>query len=128
VKLSDDYSTGTFDPLPYRAGWKKRSREVQKRVEERFACAQKFLPELVRSFLAIDPELQKIILFGSLARGIPKREDFDIDIGVRSDRYFALVGWALRQEWKIDVVDLDSISESFLEDIESKGVVLYEKN
>ncbi|HOV37549.1 MAG TPA: nucleotidyltransferase domain-containing protein [Spirochaetales bacterium] len=128
MKLSDGYSTGTFDPSPYRDGWKKRSREVQKRIEERFARVQEFLPELIRSFLAIDPELQKIILFGSLARGMPKREDFDIDIGVRSDRYFALVGWALRQEWKIDVVDLDSISESFLEDIESKGVVLYEKN
>lgn len=71
--------------------------------------------------------MQKIVLFGSLAWGKPKRLDFDIDVAVRSERYLKLVSWTLDQTWKIDLVDLDQVSGSVLEGLEETGVVLYEK-
>jgi predicted nucleotidyltransferase len=117
-----------FDPEPYRKEWKKRSDWADRQNEERFAEAMEFLPKLVASFREIDPDLDKIILFGSLAKGKPKRADFDIDVAVRSDRYFRMVAWALDQVWKIDVVDLDAIGNTILSHIESEGRTLYEKD
>jgi predicted nucleotidyltransferase len=97
-------------------------------MEERIRQAYAFLKELVKAFRTLDPEVEKIVLFGSLAKGKPKSLDFDIDVAVRSSRYLKLVSWTLDQPWKIDLVDLDEVSESLLAGLEDTGVVLYEKN
>jgi predicted nucleotidyltransferase len=116
-----------FDPAPFRKGLAKRALERKERISDRYARAKTFLPELVDSFRMIDPEIKKIVLFGSLAKSVPRREDFDIDVAVRSEKYFSLVAWALKQEWKIDVVDLDELEGTSLDEIESRGITLYEK-
>lgn len=116
-----------FDPGPFRRGLEARNAQRQVRIEERTRQARAFLPRLREAFLQIDPELGRLVLFGSLARGIPSHEDFDIDIGVSSARYLKLVAWALDQEWKVDVIDLDAVSGSFLEGIENGAEVLYDK-
>ena len=69
--------------------------------------ARAFRPELVKAFRTIDPDLRLVVLFGSLAEGTVRGEDFDLDIAVRSGRYLQLVAWGLDQDYKIDVVDLD---------------------
>lgn len=96
------------------------------RIAERAGRARAFLPVLVSAFCQIDPDIRKILLFGSLAKGMPDREGFDIDIGVRSSRYLRLVAWALDQEWKIDVVNIDDTAGTIVEGLESTGRTLYE--
>lgn len=118
----------SFDPAPYREGLKRRRARYEQALEERIREAHAFLKELVEAFRTIDPDVQKIVLFGSLAWGKPKRLDFDIDVAVRSERYLKLVSWTLDQTWKIDLVDLDQVSGSVLEGLEETGVVLYEKS
>ena len=117
----------SFDPAPYREGLRKRALRKRKLTAERAKRAKEFLPDLVAAFCSVDPKIEKIVLFGSLARGVPEREDFDIDIAVRTKRYFALVTWALKQEWKIDVVDLDELEGTSLNDVEEKGLTLFER-
>jgi predicted nucleotidyltransferase len=116
----------SFDPRPFREGAERRAGEREKRIAERAARARAFLPRLTAALREIDPEIEKIVLFGSLAKGTPKSEDFDIDIAVRSSRYLKIVSWALDQEWKIDVADLDSVDRTILHGIEQGGEALYE--
>lgn len=118
---------GGFDPGPYKAWGERRERRREEALDARVSAARGFLPYLRDEFLRIDPDIRSIVLFGSLARGRPRRVDFDIDIAVRSERYLELVAWALRQEWKIDVVDLESVGEAVLAGIESYGESLYER-
>jgi predicted nucleotidyltransferase len=63
---------------------------------------------LVEQFRAEDSELSRVVLFGSLARDEVLREDFDIDLAVESDRYFELLGIALRSRYHVDLVDLNT--------------------
>jgi len=63
----------------------------------------------------------KIVLFGSRARGDAGRKS-DIDIGVETDRPLASV-----ELLDVDLLNLDSINESFREAVEREGVVLYER-
>jgi len=121
----DDHDE-SFDPAPYREGMQRRAEESRMRIAERAGRARAFLPVLVSAFCQIDPDIRKILLFGSLAKGMPDREGFDIDIGVRSSRYLRLVAWALDQEWKIDVVNIDDTAGTIVEGLESTGRTLYE--
>ena len=104
---------------------KKRNAARKRRIAERIAQAREFLPLVVEEFQKIDPAIREIILFGSLVAGNANREDFDIDIAVSSDRYLTLVAWALNQEFRIDVVDLESVPDHVLEAIRGKGEVLF---
>lgn len=120
------YST-PFDPAPFREGLRKRNARYQQSLGYRIQEARAFLPALVNAFLSIDPDIDKIVLFGFLARGEPRSLEFDIDVAVRSKRYLKLVSWTLDQKWKIDLVDLDELSDTFLVGVKKTGVVLYEK-
>ena len=116
-----------FDPRPYQKEWKRIEAAYKRVLRLRVQKARSFLPRLVSAFLELDPELEKVVLFGSLARGIPRQLEFDIDLGVRSKHYFRLLSWALDQPWKIDLVDLDDLQDSPIHDIEAEAIVLYEK-
>ncbi|MDP3177729.1 MAG: nucleotidyltransferase domain-containing protein [Spirochaetaceae bacterium] len=123
----DRSGPGGFDLSRYRAAAERREGRRKAAKAERREKALAFLPRIREAFLEIDPEVKAILLFGSLARGEPEREGFDIDIAVRSERYLGLVSWALRQEWKIDVVDLDTIAGTPLVGLEKESEVLYER-
>jgi hypothetical protein len=116
-----------FDPTPFRNTLARKRTLHEVATKERAKLARDFLPRIRDAFLCIDPDIRSIILFGSLSRGVPRRENFDIDIGVRSDRYLRLLAWALKQEWKIDVVDLCSLDGTILVGIETEAEILYER-
>jgi predicted nucleotidyltransferase len=104
---------------------RRENRKAKQRRREAVKRARRFLPELVRAFRRIDPDIGTIVLFGSLAEGTVRGEHFDIDIAVRSGRYLQLVAWALDQSFKIDVLDLDAARPHLAERIRSGGEVLY---
>ena len=84
-------------------------------------------PGIVDEIKRIDPELSKIILFGSLATDSVRSEDFDIDLAVSSERIFKIAAWSEDQDLPLDVVDLDALSPDFRRVVEEEGTVLYEK-
>ena len=104
---------------------RRENQKAQRRTREAVKRARAFLPELVKAFRTIDPDLRLIVLFGSLAEGTVRGEHFDLDIAVRSERYLQLVAWALDQDYKIDVIDLDAARSHIAERIRSRGEVLY---
>lgn len=89
----------------------------QKVIEEIIALAQKY-------------DVEKVILFGSRARGDYK-ERSDIDLAFRGGRaaYFTLdVDEETSTLLEFDIVDLSlPISAELLESIDREGIVMYEK-
>lgn len=106
---------------------KKENDKEARQIKDKIMQALRELEKLKRDFLEIDPDIEKIILFGSLAEGNIKSIRFDIDIAVKSKKYYQLVGKALQSEFKIDVVDLDTIHNKIKNNILEKGKIIYEK-
>jgi predicted nucleotidyltransferase len=107
----------------------KRDQRTQRQIERRIEAARTEIDKLLAQFLEIDPALQKVILFGSLAKQTIRSADFDIDLAVQCspDKFLLLVGAALDSDFKVDVVDLASVSQTFRQFISKDGIVLYEK-
>ena len=80
--------------------------------------------------IGMDCNIDKIVLFGSRARGDHK-EKSDIDIAVLGEKceQFAMdVEEKCPTLLKFDIVDLNKpITEELLNSIEKEGVILYEK-
>ena len=84
------------------------------------------LPQIVDGILERDPQVARIVLFGSLAEhkeGIVR----DIDIAVDSTDFLRVSGWLLSLHEPVDVVDFKDLYPHIRERIESKGRVLYER-
>ena len=100
--------------------------EVQ-RIEEKIRTAHQEVRRLVAQFLEIDPAIETIVLFGSLAEDRVFSIDFDIDLAVRSEEYLQLVGCGLKSSFRVDVVDLDHVADPIKSSIEKYGKILYEQ-
>lgn len=95
------------------------------RVQERKHQAQEEIERLVTLFRETDPALRRVVLFGSLATGRVRSEDFDIDLAVNSDRYMDLLGHAMDSQFKVDLVDLTAPASYIHAAIEREGKELY---
>jgi len=60
----------------------KLRRKHRRSLESRKFQARQNVQEIVREFLAVDPTITKIVLFGSLARDDVSSSNFDIDLAV----------------------------------------------
>jgi predicted nucleotidyltransferase len=107
------------------ANLKRQNDLEQQRIQERIERANQEVQRLVDRFLQIDPDIQTIVLFGSLAEGTAYSIHFDIDLAVRSRKYLELVGCGLRSPFRVDVVDLDRVAKPIKDSIERYGKVLY---
>lgn len=94
---------------------------LQARIEE----AHREVDRLVREFRSIDPDLECVVLFGSLARGDVTRLTFDIDLAVSSRHYIDLLRPALDSAFDVDLIDLESASQYILDAIKRDGVEKY---
>ena len=109
----------------------QRRLDYQKRaaIQERGSRAIAESKRLAREFLALDPGLEKVILFGSLARRVINTEQFDIDLAVlcSADKYLRLVAATFDSSFHVDLVDLRSIDERIRGSIEHEGTVIFDK-
>jgi predicted nucleotidyltransferase len=94
-------------------------------IETRLAEARGEIERLVADFRAHDPDLRRVVLFGSIARGRVKRPSFDIDLAVDSDRYLELVDVALDSSFDVDLFDLTWCSDYVRDAVERYGVEVY---
>jgi len=91
---------------------------------ERVRHARLEIDRLVAQIRAVDPDVRRIVLFGSLAKNSVKRPSFDIDLAVDSDHYTRLIDIALDSEFKVDLVDLACCSRYVAAAVEQHGVEL----
>jgi len=89
------------------ANLNRENRLEAQRIKEKIRAAHQEVRRLVAQFLEIDPAIETIVLFGSLAEDSVFSIDFDIDLAVRSEEYLQLVGCGLKSSFRVDVVDLD---------------------
>lgn len=106
---------------------KRQNRLEEQEIRERVYQAHQEVDRLVRLFLEIDPDLERVVLFGSLAEESVFSLSFDIDLAVRSDRFLQLVACGLKSPFQVDVVDLDRTPGHIRDSIQKYGKVLYEK-
>ena len=99
--------------------------EYTQKLAARLSAAKEELRDLVAAFKKADPELRRVILFGSMARQDVKRLEFDIDLAVDSERYNDLLGIAMDSEFKVDLIDLASASPYIVESVKRDGVEIY---
>jgi len=104
----------------------------KKRIQKLRRKAFEALPGIVDFLLSEDPEISKIILFGSLTNKPYEKLHlgFDIDLAVHcsKDKYYHLVSSIQYiTEFKIDLVDIDSLRPFFRQKVMETGIVLYEK-
>lgn len=105
---------------------KERLLEYEKLLNVRITDANKEAQNLTDRFKEIDPDIKKVILFGSLAESTIRSDNFDIDLAVESDRYLRLVSVALDSKFKVDLVELGTVPESLRRRIREKGRILHE--
>ena len=109
------------------ANLNRKNKLEDKRIKEKIREAMEEVQRLVNRFLEIDPAIETIALFGSLAEGDIFSLNFDIDLAVRSEEYLKLVGCGLKSSFPVDVVDFDHVAEPIRASIEKYGKILYEK-
>ena len=119
---------GTGDPLikGIIKAEKERLVEYQRLLNIRVSKAMNEVRSLTKQFRRIDPQLKRVILFGSLAENTVTSENFDIDLAVESDRYLQIVSIELDSEFKVDVVEIGTLPEHLRRRVLDKGQVLYE--
>lgn len=100
-----------------------RKIDAARKRRERYEA---LLPQIVDGILERDPQVARVVLFGSLAE---QKEGLvrDIDIAVDSTDFFKVSGWLLSLHEPIDVVDLNDLYPHIRERIEANGRVLYER-
>ena len=82
---------------------------------------------LTKCFVDADPDLRKVVLFGSLATGDLGHREPDVDLAVDSPQYLRLVSIALDSPFKVDVIDLPNARAVISRAVEHHGKVMYER-
>ena len=106
---------------------RRSNRAYDERLEQLVARAMDEIPNMVAEIKRIDPDVSRVVLFGSLATNTVRSVDFDIDLAISSEEIFKIAAWSEDQDLPIDIVDIDALSPNFRRVVEEKGTVLYEK-
>ncbi len=88
---------------------RRSNRIYEARLKQLIARARDEIPGIVDGMRRIDPELSRVILFGSLSTNSVRNDDFGIDLAVSSERIFKIVAWSEDQDLPLDVVDLAAL-------------------
>ena len=111
----------------YARAWRLRNEartaDLRRLVADARAEALRLADMLVHDFRA-----SRVILFGSVARGDPRRTDFDIDLavaGIAAERWFEAGGAArLASTRRVEIVNLEAVRDALRDRILTEGIVL----
>lgn len=87
--------------------------------------AWKEVYRLKEEFLKEDPQIKRLVLFGSLAKDNIRSLNFDIDLSFEGVEYYRCVSIALNSKFKVDLVDYRSARSFIREEIDTRGKVIY---
>lgn len=112
-----------IDSLAAAINKRNRARKIEKaeRTVKRKGEALEEVRRLVKEFKELDPDLKRVILFGSLGEDRIKSERFDIDLAMEGKEYLKCVYLALDSTFKVDLLDLSALRKDFKEQIEHYG-------
>lgn len=114
----------TFDAESYAAAWRRRNKKEEERIAQRVRAALTEAKRLAER-MATDAAVTEALLFGSLAEGTVRNENFDIDLAIRGGNWFKAQEIAEDSPFKVDVIEYDAVPAHVRERIDKKGVVLW---
>ena len=105
---------------------RRRNAAARARIESRLENARAEAGRLARALADADPNVRRVVLFGSAATGNVRNETFDIDLAVEGGdtikQMLAVEEW----EYAVDIVDFERVSARFRHLVEKRGEVLYD--
>jgi predicted nucleotidyltransferase len=114
----------TFDPEPYAAHYREANEAEAARISIRAEAARVEAARVARIISDSDAAVRRVILFGSLAKGMPRSEGFDIDLALDGGDLYRALDAAESSEFDIDLVDLRLVPEHVRARILDEGIVL----
>ncbi|MEW6756310.1 MAG: nucleotidyltransferase domain-containing protein [Candidatus Latescibacterota bacterium] len=117
----------TFDPKPYAEGLKRARQARTERIRQQAEMALEEARRLAAAIGARDPGVRRVILFGSLAEGTPRRPHFDIDLALDGGDPQAALELTEAAAFAVDVVDLGRVPPYVRQRIEGRGTVLFSR-
>ena len=107
---------------------KRRFGKERAQAEERRSRAQVYARKLALDMARADPTLKAVIGFGStFETWRAYRMDSDIDLAIEGGDWGALWSTIPHGEFTVSLIDLDIQPAAFAEQVQTQGVVLYEK-
>ena len=113
-----------FDPKPYARRILIENEAVMKKIRVRQKEAVAEAERLGKAIMAADPSVRRVILFGSLAAGMPKNLHFDIDLAIDGGDPHRAMTITSDSSFKVDIVELESLAEHFRKLVLERGRVL----
>ncbi|MFB6275038.1 MAG: nucleotidyltransferase family protein [Halothece sp.] len=113
---------------PYLAYWKQQQKQQKVRDREAADKARSLLPPLI-DILVNQFQANKIILFGSLAKGkFTQTSDLDLAVaGIPHRDYFkAFADLNFLSEFEVDLKPLEELDSHFYERVMETGQVIYD--
>ena len=114
----------SFDPRPYARHFRALNEAEAKAISARAIEAHKEARRLAALILEADHDVVSVILFGSLAEGMPSRKEFDIDLALDGGDLYKALDITEVSSFDVDVVRLDLLPEHVRARIKTRCVVL----
>lgn len=113
-----------FDPNRYAQGLIRMNAAEEEAVSRRLDAAFNEAARIARLIKENDPEVRRVILFGSVARRNPSRLDFDIDLALDGGDTYKAMDITEASSFEVDIVDLRLLAERIHKGILEHGIVL----
>jgi predicted nucleotidyltransferase len=118
----------SFDPESYAAGIRKLNAAERARIKASMERARGDAERLAAAILEKDPGVRRVILFGSVATGAARSEDFDIDLALDGGDVQAAMDLTEGLAFRVDLLSLARAPESVRRAILERGVVVGERS
>jgi len=114
----------SFDPKTYAERIKAENAAECERLRTRSLLALQEAERLSMMIRKSDPSVRNVILFGSLAEGVPRNPDFDIDLALDGGDVYKAMDVVDGSDFKVDLVDLRLLPEHVKKRVLEGGKVL----
>jgi predicted nucleotidyltransferase len=113
-----------FDPEPYAQAIRRRNDEEELRLSGRRSAALAEAHRLAARIRGELPEVERVILFGSVAEDSVRSEDFDIDFAIQGGDVYRVEDIVADSAFDVDVADLARLPEHLKARIAERGIEL----
>ncbi len=118
----------SFDPESYAAGIRKLNAAERTRIEACMERARGEAERLAAAILEKDSGVRRVILFGSVATGAARSEDFDIDLALDGGDVHAAMDLTEESAFRVDLVSLARAPAAMRQAILDRGIVIGERS
>ena len=114
-----------FDPIAAAKRMRSQNRreeiEIERRATEAIEIARNLALDIGSQVFGV----KRVVLFGSLAEGVPRRLDFDIDLAIEGGDIYLAMDVIEGCDIDVDLVDISRVAAHIRRRIDEKGIELF---